>query len=119
MRFLNLKQRDGRAMFYVKRIANIEIEIQNANADECRVESVVITPAVGEVRDFGRVVVGANATGKMMVSLYFTGAATAVTSLTFEISFCVAQESLVRRVDLPVLISSATSGGTDLTSLVP
>ncbi len=119
VRFLNLKQRDGRAMFYVKRIANIEIEIQNANADECRVESVVITPAVGEVRDFGRVVVGANATGKMMVSLYFTGAATAVTSLTFEISFCVAQESLVRRVDLPVLISSATSGGTDLTSLVP
>jgi hypothetical protein len=119
VRFLNLTSRDGKAQFYVKRIANVTIEIQNQNAAECHVESVSITPPVGEVRAFDRVTVGAQSVGGMKVSLYFTASATATFTLTFEISFRVAQQSLVRRVEIPVLISSVTFGGTDLTTLVP
>lgn len=117
VRFVDLKLKDGKAAFYVKRIANVAVEIQNTNADECRLESIAITPAVGDIRDFGKVVVGAKSVGQTTVSLYFAAGATAVTTLSFDFSFRVAQETLVRRIELPVTISSAAAGGTDLTGL--
>jgi len=76
-----------------------------------------MSPAVGEIRDFGRIVVSANAVGRNTMSLYFAAGATAVSKLTFEFNFRVAQEALVRRVELPVTISSAASGGVDLSTL--
>jgi hypothetical protein len=117
VRFVDLKLKEGKASFYVKRIANVMVEIQNANADECRLESVVITPAVGEIRDFSKSVVSAKSVGQTTVSLYFAPGAAAVPVLTFEFNFRLAQEMLVRHVELPVLISSAAAVGTDLTSL--
>ncbi|MDA1275863.1 MAG: hypothetical protein O2960_17750 [Verrucomicrobia bacterium] len=117
VRFLNLKLKDGRGVFYVKRIATIEVEIQNNNRDECRLESVGITPNVGEVRNFERAVVPPNATGKSTVSLYFGQSATSTQTLAFTFTFRIAQETLTRRIELPVMISSAAAGGTDLTNL--
>jgi hypothetical protein len=119
VRFLNLKLKDGCALFYVKRIANVEIEIQNTNRDECRLESVSIEPSVGEIRSFVRVVTAPNSVGNSVVSLYFGANATATQTLVFTFAFRIAQESLVRRVELPVAISSAATGGTDLTNLLP
>jgi hypothetical protein len=117
VRFLNLKLKDGRGVFYVKRIAAIEVEIQNNNRDDCRLESVGITPNVGEVRNFERAVVPPNATGKSTVSLYFGQSATSTQTLAFSFNFRIAQETLTRRIELPVMISSAAAGGTDLTNL--
>ena len=117
VRFVDLKQRDGKAAFYVKRITNVAVEIQNPNFDDCRLESITMDPPVGEIRDFGRVAVGAKDVGRITMSLYFATGATAVRKITFNFAFRVAQEPLVRRVELPVVISSAASGGTDLTSL--
>lgn len=117
VRFLNLKLKDGRGVFYVKRIATIEVEIQNNNRDECRLESVGITPNVGEIRNFERAVVPPNATGKSTVTLYFSQSATSTQTLAFTFTFRIAQETLSRRIELPVMISSAAAGGTDLTNL--
>jgi hypothetical protein len=117
VRFLNLKLKDGRGVFYVKRIATIEVQIQNKNRDECRLESVGITPNVGEVRNFERAVVPPNATGISTVSLYFGQSATSAQTLVFTFTFRIAQETLTRRIELPVMISSAAAGGTDLTNL--
>lgn len=117
VRFVDLPMKDGKAAFYVKRIANVEVEIQNANADECRLESVVIIPAVGEIRNFDKTVVRAKSTGRTTVSLYFATDATAVTMLGFDFSFRLAQETLVKHIELPVTISSAAAGGTDLKNL--
>lgn len=117
VRFVDVKQKDGRAAFYVKRITNLILEIQNSNSDECRLDSITISPAVGEIRDFEKIAVGARSVGRTAMSLYFSAGATAVSTLTFEFTFRVAQEHLSRRVDLPAVISSAASGGTDLTNL--
>jgi hypothetical protein len=117
VRFVDLKQKDSRAAFYVKRITNVTVEIQNSNSDDCRLQSITMSPAVGDIRDFGKVVVDANGIGRTTMSLYFSAGATSLPTLTFEFHFRVAQEDLVRRVELPVAISSATTGGTDLTSL--
>ncbi len=117
VRFLNLKLKDGRTMFYVKRMANVEFEIQNTNPDACRLESVSITPTVGEIRSFVPSVVAPNSVGKNVVSLYFGAQATTTQTLTFAFHFRIAQETLDRRVELPVAISSAATGGTDLTNL--
>ena len=116
LRFLDLQQ-DGRARFYVKRIANLEIEIHNPNADDCRLESVTINPPVGDIRDFGRVSIGARAIGRTTVSLYFAAAATAVQALIFDFTFRVAQETIVTQLELPVAVSSATAGGINLSDL--
>jgi hypothetical protein len=51
------------------------------------------------------------------VSLYFGAQATTTNKLTFTFNFRIAQEILVRHVELPVAISSAATGGTDLTNL--
>lgn len=112
-----IKLKDGRAPFYVKRMATVEIEIQNTNAAELRLESVTIAPAVGEIRAFSQTLVAANTIGQASVSLYFAPAATTVALLTFEFQFRIAQETLNRRIELPVTISSAASTGTDLTNL--
>jgi hypothetical protein len=117
VRFL-IKLKDGRAPFYVKRMANVEFEIQNTNSDECRLEAVIITPNVGDIRDFSRVAVAPNSVGKGTVSLYFAASATTTTLLVFDFRFRLAQEILTRRVELPVAISSAASTGTDLTNLL-
>jgi len=117
VRFL-IKLKDGRAPFYVKRMATVEIEIQNTNAAELKLESVTITPAVGEIRAFSQTLVAANTVGQASVSLYFAPAATTVPLLTFEFQFRIAQETLNRRVEVPVIVSSAASTGTDLTNLV-
>ncbi len=116
VRFLT-KLKDGRAQFYVKRMANVDFEIQNPNSDECRLESVTISPAVGELHSFVPSVVPPNSVGKNTVSLYFGAQATTTPKLTFTFTFRIAQESLVRHVELPVAISSAATSGTDLTHL--
>ena len=117
VRFVDLKWKEGRAAFYVKRITTVSVEIQNPNSDECRLESIAMSPTVGEIRDFGKIVVSAKAVGRTTMSLYFAARATAVPTLCFEFNFRIAQEALVRPVELPVTISSAVSGGTDLTTL--
>lgn len=116
VRFL-LKLKDGRAAFYVKRMATVEIEIQNPNAAELKLESVSLTPLVGEIRSFSQATIAANSLGQASVSLYFAPAATIILRLTFEFQFRVAQETLTRQIELPVVISSAASTGTDLTNL--
>ena len=117
VRFLT-KFKDGRAPFYVKRMANVEIEIQNTNAAELQWESVSIAPNVGEIRAFSRVTIAPNSVGKGTLSLYFAPIATSTTMLAFDFHFRLAQETLIRRVELPVAISSAASTGTDLTNLI-
>lgn len=111
------KLKDGRAPFYVKRMANVEIEIQNTNPEECRLESVTMVPAVGEIRAFSPVTVAPKSSGKVTVSLYFAAHATTTPLLTFDFRFRLAQEILTRHVELPVAISSAAATGTDLTNL--
>ncbi|MBV8216446.1 MAG: hypothetical protein JOZ08_24785 [Verrucomicrobia bacterium] len=117
VRLVDLKWKESRAAFYIKRITNVGVEIQNPNSDDCLLESITMSPAIGEIRDFGKIIVSAKSVGQTTMSLYFAAAATFVETLTFDFSFSVAQEALVRRVELPVIISSAASGGIDLTTL--
>lgn len=117
VRFLNLKMKNGKAAFWIKRMSNIEIEIQNPNTGECHLESISIFPEIGEVRDFTHTSVPSSAVGAATMSLYFDSGAKTVTTLRFDLTFRVAQETLTRSIELPVEFGSVT-GGLDLNDLL-
>lgn len=117
VRFLNLKMKNGKAAFWIKRMSNIEIEIQNPNTGECHLESIAILPEVGEVRDFTPASVPSGAMGAAAMSIYFQSEAKSVTTLRINLTFRISQETLVRSVELPVEFGSVT-GGLDLNDLL-
>ncbi len=117
VRFINLKIKDGKAAFWIKRMSNMEIEIQNPNTVECVLVNVSIFPGVGEVRDFSQSVIPPKAIGSTTVSIYFSADARDVTNLRFDLTFRVAQETFVQSIEQPVTISSVTSSGPDLNNL--
>jgi len=117
LRFLDIDLSAGHARFYIKRIVPIQIEIQNANSEECRLESIEVHPSVADVREFDTVVIPAHGTSTTTASLYFSAAATSVSTITFNLSLRIGQDALSQKIELPVKISSATSGGLDLKNL--
>lgn len=117
VRFLNLKMKSGNAAFWIKRMSNIEIEIQNPNTGECHLEGISIFPEVGEIRDFTHTSVPAGAVGEAIMSIYFDSEAKSVTTLRINLTFRVAQETLERSIKLPVEFGSVT-GGLDLNDLL-
>lgn len=119
VRFTNLRMRDGKAAFWIKRMSNVGIEIQNLNTVECSLINVGIVPEVGEVRDFGQIVIPPQSAGVAMVSIYFSADAKDTTHLRFELTFRVAQETLVQSTELSIIISSVMSSGPDLHNLLP
>ncbi len=117
-RFINLKMKDGKATFWIKRMSNVEIEIQNPNSVECGLTKVTIVPDVGEVRDFGQIIILPKAIGSTTISIYFNSDAKDASILRIELTFRLAQETLVQSIDLPVIISSVMSNGPDLNNLL-
>lgn len=119
LRFVDLDLKAGKAAFYIKRIVCPGVEVQNANGEGCQLESVAISPGVAEVREFDPVLVPAHGTSRTRVSLYFGSEATTVTSVSLKLSFRIGQDQLVQTIELPVTITSATSGGIDLKNIIP
>ena len=120
LRFIDLNLKGGKATFYVKRIVSLSIEVQNGNSEECRLESVTISPEVAEIREFDTVFsVQAHNTGRTKVSLYFGTNATTVSTVSLGFTFRIGQDRLSHTIELPVTITSATSGAIDLRTLLP
>jgi hypothetical protein len=117
LRFLGLDLSAGHARFYIKRIVPLAIEIQNANSEELRLESIALIPGVAEVRAFDAVATAPKSTQTASVSLYFSNEATNVSAITFNLSFRIGQDLISQKIELPVKITSAASGGVDLKNL--
>jgi hypothetical protein len=115
LRFVDLV--GGRATFYVKRIASLSVEIQNGNGDSIQLESLTISPEVAEIREYSSVSVPAKGTNQTDVSLYFDSNATSTTAVIFTMTFRIGQDLLTQSIELPVTITSTTSGGLDLNDL--
>jgi hypothetical protein len=118
LRFVDLDMTGGRATFYIKRIVSLSVDVQNANGEECRLQLVTISPDIAEVREFDGISVPAHSVSRAKVSLYFGGNATTVSIITLGFIFRIGQDQLVQTIELPVKIISASSGGTDLKSLL-
>lgn len=117
LRFLDLDLSAGHARFYIKRIVPLAIEIQNSNSEEIRLESIRPVPGVGEVRAFDAVVIPPKGTNATTVSLYFSNEAINVSAMAFELTFRIGQDMISQKIELPIKITSATSGGIDLKNL--
>lgn len=117
LRFLGIDLSLGHARFYIKRIVPLTVKIQNNNSEEMRLETVYFTPTVGEVRAFNAVTIPAKGSQATEVSLYFSNEAIGVSNIVFDLTFRVGQDAISQKIDLPVKISSAASGGIDLTKL--
>lgn len=118
LRFVNLTMHGNNAAFYIQRISNVEVEIQNPNSAECHLTGVSLSPEAGEVRDFGAITIQPKSTRSTTVSLYFSASAKNVSLLRFDLSFRIANDSLTRGIEQPVVISSAMRGGVDLNNLL-
>lgn len=117
LRFLDLDLTAGHARFFVKRITPLNIEFQNANSEELRLESIALVPEVAEIRAFDAIAIPARGSSKTTVSLYFLAEATSLSAITFNLSFRIGQNEISQNIELPVRITSATTGGIDLKSL--
>jgi hypothetical protein len=115
LRFVDLV--GGKATFYVKRIGTLGIEIQNGNSESIQLESLTISPEVAEIREYSSVSDPAKGSNQTNVSLYFNSNATSITALTFTLNFRIGQDLLAQTIELPVTITSTTSGGLDLKDL--
>jgi hypothetical protein len=118
VRFVDLDLTGGRARFYIKRIVKLTFEVQNPNADECRLEGIEISPAVGEVRHFDTIQIPARGTALGSLSLYFADSALTAEKLTLSFGLRIGQDALLQAIELPVAITSATQGGIDLKNLL-
>lgn len=118
VRFVDLDLTGGKARFYIKRIVMLTFEVQNPNADACRLEGIEITPQVGEIRHFDTVQIPAKGTAQGSVSLYFSDSAVSVEKLTLSFDLRIGQDALPYSIELPVAITSATTGGIDLKNLL-
>jgi hypothetical protein len=119
VRFTNLRMREGKAAFWIKRMSTVGIEIQNLNTVECSLIGVDIVTEMGEVRDFGQIVIPPKSVGSTTVTIYFSANAKDATHLRVELTFRVAEEILVHSIELSVIISSPMSSGPDLHNLLP
>lgn len=119
LRFVGLELTAGKARFYIKRIVMLTFEVQNQNADACRLEGVEMVPQVGEIRHFDAVQIPAKGTAQGSLSLYFADSALDAEKLTLSFDLRIGQDALPLSIDLPVAITSATSGGIDLKNLLP
>jgi hypothetical protein len=118
VRFIDLALTGGKARFFIKRIVKLTFEAQNPNADECRLEGIEISPAVGELRHFDAIQVPARGTAQGSLSLYFADSALSAEQLTLSFNLRIGQDTLSQAIVLPVAITSATSGGIDLRNLL-
>lgn len=119
LRFVNLDLVNGKARFYIKRIVKLTYEVQNANADECLLEGIELSPAIGEIRHFDAIQIPARGTLQGSLSLYFADSALSVEKFTLTFDLRIGQDSLPHGIELPVTITSATTTGIDLRNLLP
>jgi hypothetical protein len=119
VRFVDLDLMGGRARFYIKRIVKLTFEVQNPNADECHIEGIELSPSVGEIRHFDAIQIPARGTMQGSLSLYFADSALSIEKLILTFDLRIGQDALPQAIELPVAITSATSGGIDLRNLLP
>jgi hypothetical protein len=118
VRFVDLGLTGARARFYIKRIVILTFEVQNPNGDECQLEGIEMTPAIGEIRHFDSIKIPPRGTAQGSLSLYFAEAAINTEKLTLSFALRIGQDALPQAIELPVTITSATTGGIDLRNLL-
>jgi hypothetical protein len=118
VRFIDLDLTAGRVRFYIKRIVILNFEVQNPNGDPCRLEGIKISPAVGEIRHFDTLFIPAKGTAQGSLSLYFSDTALSTEKLAISFDLRIGEDALPQTIELPVAITSAITGGTDLKNLL-
>jgi hypothetical protein len=122
MRLLDLRYEgsDHHAVFYVKRLVPIELELQNPNPERAQIEGVEVDGVEVEVKPVDADVVGANATQRVRFHCYFNADPSDVTvSVTFRVQCAVAGQAVSSEQTIPAEFRSAVKKKTfDLTDLI-
>jgi hypothetical protein len=122
MRLLDLRYEgpDHHAVFYVKRLVPIELELQNPNSEPAQIEGVEVDGVEVEVKSGDTGVVEANGTQRVTFHCYFsTGPSEAAVPVTFRVKCTIAGQGLVSEQKIPAEFRSAVKKKTfDLTDLI-
>lgn len=107
----------GRAIFYIKRITPLEIEIQNPNTIDIRILRASITSPDAELKSCESITVAAKSTNFLRLNCYFKKTALDQKTLEIEIVYEIGGEQHTLLVARESEFKSAMSGGFNLKDL--
>lgn len=122
MRLLDLRVEgpDNHAVFYVKRLVSIELELQNPNSEPAHIQSVDVAGVEVDLKPVDIDVIGANATQPVKFHCYFNASPTEATvDVTFLVNCAIAGQKIVSKQTIPAEFRSAHKKKTfELTDLI-
>ena len=118
-RFLSLALagETGRAKFYIQRVVNLEIEIQNPNAADIHVLRASVTSPETDLKGYEAEVIPAEGVNAFRMSCYFKRAALEATSLEIQIAYELSGEQHTLDLALECDFKSAMTAGFSLRDL--
>jgi hypothetical protein len=117
-RFLNLaSSNDGSAYFYVQRLTELKIEIQNPNSKNISVTEInIITPDT-DLKSYDSVKISAHSSAVIKLTCYFQKSALDVDSFSLEVMYEISGELHKFKISLECEFKTAMTGGFDLKNL--
>jgi hypothetical protein len=118
-RFLDLElSADGKtAQFYIQRVVNIEIEVQNPNSVVLRPEALELLSPDAAVKDVELHDIEPESISVLSIDLYFQKAALAESSLELKLRYTISGQEYEQSLVQPAEFKSAMSGGFSLKDL--
>ena len=116
-RFTDLRTIDGDAVFYVQRLHELNIALQNPNGQPLEVKDVRVLTTGGELRKCSRPTVSAHAEGSISLECVFRAESKSQSELRIEIEYEISGETQSMGLAVKASFRSAQSGGFQLGDL--
>jgi hypothetical protein len=119
IRFKNLRTdpKSGKVTFYIQRVIQFQIEIQNPNHENIKILRVDVISPDTEVKEFSTPTIAAKNYNTLIVDCYFNKQALEKEELHLRITFEINGEEQVLEEKIPAEFKSALTGGFSLKDL--
>ncbi len=119
-RFIDLDWEKGtsKANFFIQRVTNVDLKIQNPNSSEIRIlRASILLPADTDLKECGKPVVPARGEAVLTLNCYFQNSALTQSQLEIEITYEISGENHTILVSLESKFKSAMSTGFSIKDL--
>lgn len=107
----------GEALFYLRRLQPIRLEVRNPNAVDIEIARVDVLSAGAEIRQSVLTSVAPQGKAEVRMELMFSDAAMMESELVLQLAWSIQGQREVREIRIPARVQSATGGGFSLKDL--
>lgn len=117
LRFLDLTRVSGKAVFYVQRVIQLKVEVQNSNIDPITVTHIDIASPAADVKEFTTPTIQGEGYGILQVDCYFNKSAQERDELIINVAYEADGEEYNMELKQTATFKTATTAGFSLKDL--